>query len=182
MSGNIAPELAAARLYLETVTPYQNVSLLAESQENLTRLFERTKGLSTPIYPPTSPDLSLAELVQNYSSRFTRDTGIEVRVYRSRFQPIGKQQRSILFRIIQEQFNNIRRHSQARHVIVRMEIEDRIEISIIDDGVGLRNVATAQGYGFNKMLSLTQYYGGCLDFFEPAQQGCGLRISMPVAV
>lgn len=177
-----AQDLAAARLYLRTARRHQDASLLAESQENLTRLLERTKGFSTRIFPPMFPDLDLAEMVEDFSIGFKQDTGIEVKVYQSKMQPIGRQQRSILFRIIQEQLNNIRQQRSVRHVIVRVQVEDRIEITIVDDGDRFRDLDTGQGNAFNKMLSLAQYYGGCLDFFEPAQQGSGLRISMPVAV
>jgi signal transduction histidine kinase len=177
---SIAQDLAAARLYLDSSIGQPDEALLAENRDNLSRLIERTKGLSVKMFPSTFPDIGLGEMVEDLGDRFAGETGIQVAVQEGSGKKIGKEQRIILFRIVEEQFKNIRQHSLARNVSVRIETKNEIEVCIVDDGVGFSDVKTREGYGINKMLSLTQYYGGSLDFFKPSPQGCGLRITMPV--
>jgi signal transduction histidine kinase len=177
---NIAQELAAARLYLDMANEGSRKNILEESKDNLGRLIERTKGLSMKMYPSTFPSISLDEMIEDLSNRFMKETGIAVALSQDPLDGIGKDQRIILFRIIEEQFKNIQQHSSARNVTVRIKVKEQIEVSIVDDGVGYNVKLKKPGYGISKMLSLTRYYGGNLQFFEPHNKGCGLRISMPV--
>ena len=119
-------------------------------------------------------------MVEDLANRFIKETGIAVALSQDKLELIGKDQRIILFRIIEEQFKNIQQHSSAQNVTVRVIVKEQIEVFIVDDGVGFNNKQKKNGYGISKMLSLTQYYGGSLQFFEPHNNGCGLRISMPI--
>ena len=132
------------------------------------------------MYPSTFPSISLDEMIEDLANRFMKETGIAVALSQDTLDGIGKDQRIILFRIIEEQFKNIMQHSSAQNVTVRIAVKQRIEVSIVDDGIGYNLKLKKPGYGISKMLSLTQYYGGNLQFFEPHNKGCGLRISMPV--
>ena len=177
---NIAQELAAAKLYLDMANKHSHKKILEESKDNLSRLIERTKGLSMKMYPSTFPSISLDEMIEDLSNRFMKETGIAVALSQDTVELIGKDQRIILFRIIEEQFKNIQQHSAAKNVTLRIVVKERIEVFIVDDGIGYNVKMKKPGYGISKMLSLTQYYGGDLQFFEPHNKGCGLRISMPV--
>ncbi|HSB94566.1 MAG TPA: GAF domain-containing protein [Flavitalea sp.] len=177
---NIAQELAAAKLYLDMANPFSPGKVLTESRENLTRLIERTKGLSMKMYPSTFPSIRLDEMIEDLANRFMKETGIAVALSQDSLESMGKDQRIILFRIIEEQFKNIQQHSCAKNVTVRIAVKEQVEVFIMDDGIGYNVKMKKPGYGISKMLSLTQYYGGDLQFFEPHNRGCGLRISMPV--
>ncbi|MET0998680.1 MAG: sensor histidine kinase, partial [Marmoricola sp.] len=63
------------------------------------------------------------------------------------------------FRIVQEALTNVRRHSEARSVEVTLRyLADRVEIEVVDDGVGTS--APAGGNGLIGMRERAQMYGG----------------------
>jgi len=175
---HIAQDIAAARLYLDSASLAPDQDFLAESKNNLARVIERTKGLSIKMFPSTFRSSGLGGMVQDLANRFAAETGIEVSLYAGELDSMQKDQRIILFRIIEEQFRNIQQHSCATKVVVRIDLSEQVVVQVVDNGIGLRE--SGDGYGIKKMISLTEYYGGSLEFFEPSERGCGLRVSMPV--
>lgn len=178
---NIAQELAATRMYLDLASFGPGNPVIEKSKDNLGRLIEMTKGLSAKMFPSTFPTISLSSLIDGLCSRFSEESGISVQVTQNNPEKIGREQRIILFRILEEHFRNIEQHSRASKVYVDIEVKERIELYVFDNGIGFNASNARQGYGINKMLSLTEYYGGSLEFTCPEVGGCVLQINMPVA-
>lgn len=176
----IAQELAAARLYIELAAMEADTSILEESRNSLSRLIDRTRGLSMKMFPSTFPSVRIGEMLEDLSDRFMKETRIEVELSFIHLERIGREQGIILFRIIEEQLKNVERHSRARKVAISIEVGETIEVLMTDDGVGLTSDKMSAGYGITKMLSLTNYYDGNLEIFTPKNGGCALQISMPL--
>ncbi len=77
------------------------------------------------------------------------------------------------FRIVQEALTNVRRHSGARSVEVTLRyLADRLEIEVVDDGVGTS--APAGGNGLIGMRERAQMYGGTVA--ATTSPGAGFRV------
>jgi signal transduction histidine kinase len=89
-----------------------------------------------------------------------------------------------LFRIAQEAFNNILKHSGARSADISLDMDDEtLLMRISDDGVG---IAAAQftaiaSHGLASMRHRVRALGGRLDVRSPASGGTMLIVQVPIA-
>jgi signal transduction histidine kinase len=89
-----------------------------------------------------------------------------------------------LFRIAQEAFSNILKHSGAKSVDISLDMDDEILLMrIADDGVGIpdgRFTASAS-HGIASMRHRVRALGGRLDVRSPASGGTMLIVQIPMA-
>jgi two-component system CheB/CheR fusion protein len=84
-----------------------------------------------------------------------------------------------LFLIAREAIQNAARHSQARHIVVRLEERDGIRLSVEDDGKGLAKDSTdGDGMGLRIMRHRSELIGGKLQL--TSLDGRGTRVSVHV--
>ena len=84
-----------------------------------------------------------------------------------------------LLAIINEGFANIVRHANARNVLLKaVELDQKLQITIKDDGVGFSpNAGT--GYGLRNMRDRARLLNGELSFSEPSHKGTTVTLEIP---
>jgi two-component system sensor histidine kinase UhpB len=90
-----------------------------------------------------------------------------------------------IFRIIQEVFINIVRHSEATRVDIEIsEDEDDILIAIKDNGVGITEsqMLNPESFGIIGMNERTQQFGGKLEIIGIPSQGSVVTLSIPLTI
>ena len=90
-----------------------------------------------------------------------------------------------IFRIIQEVFINIVRHSEATRVDIELsEDEDDILITIKDNGVGITEsqMLNPESFGIIGMNERTQQFGGKLEITGTPSQGSVVTLSIPLTI
>lgn len=94
---------------------------------------------------------------------------------------VSEQQMLTLLRVLQESLTNVVRHAAARHVLVKLtRAEGMLELSITDDGQGLRTPAQAAGrFGISGMRERVSELNGELDLECPEAGGLRLRVRLP---
>jgi signal transduction histidine kinase len=86
----------------------------------------------------------------------------------------------VIYRIIQEQLNNILKHAKARETAIRLSQNDKsIILSIADNGVGFDTGQKRKGSGVNNIKSWAASYNGTADFVSEPGRGCSLIVSFP---
>ena len=91
-----------------------------------------------------------------------------------------------IFRIFQERLSNVARHARARHVQVRLWVDDPpdpvLYLSVRDDGVGAppQALADARSYGVLGMRERAGHFGGQLHIDSAPGQGTRVRLVMPL--
>jgi signal transduction histidine kinase len=100
-------------------------------------------------------------------------------------EPRFKSEASIaLFRIAQEAFSNILKHSQAKTADISLDMDDEtLLMRIADDGIGMpAGQFTAIGsHGLASMRHRVRALGGRLDVRKPASGGTMLIVQIPIA-
>ena len=92
-----------------------------------------TRGMQAPVAGPNDLPQTLGELI----TRFERDTGISVRFETDFDADIAMRTSHEIVRIVQEGLTNIRKHSGAKHVMVRLaSMRGSVRLVIEDDGRG----------------------------------------------
>ncbi|HSJ09332.1 MAG TPA: histidine kinase [Longimicrobiales bacterium] len=88
----------------------------------------------------------------------------------------------VLYRIVQESLSNVARHSGARRARVRIALEGRAVVALIeDDGHGFaidREMAEA-GLGLFGMQERGAYVGGAVDIESEPGHGTRVRVTIP---
>jgi PAS domain S-box-containing protein len=186
---NINQLLSTTKLYLELAKNDDNarLSLISRSAGNIHYAIREIRNISRSLVPPSIGDLglqdSVADLVE--SIRTTSTINIE-------FYPIGNVDRRLnddsrlmLFRVIQEQVDNVLKHSGARNLIIELgleEMENRIELSITDDGRGFDpEQADGNGLGLSNIRNKADLFGGRVHVRSAPGQGCILRVQVPAS-
>lgn len=117
--------------------------------------------------------------------RFERETGIKVHLSVSRRweRTLPSPTALNLYRILQECLNNVRLHSGARQVTIRLwaDADGTAELSVRDDGRGLDELANARyrGMGWLGMRERATVLGGRLTIRNSRRGGTRVRASFP---
>jgi PAS domain S-box-containing protein len=86
-----------------------------------------------------------------------------------------------IYRIIQEQLNNVYKHASASRVQIKMNAADgMIHITIIDDGIGFEIGIKKNGLGIVNIKNRVESFNGHINFKSNPGTGCVLQISVPV--
>lgn len=90
---------------------------------------------------------------------------------------LGVGQWSALTRILRELVSNVIAHSQATRLSIGFKLEnDRIELTIDDDGVGRNPRAWAHGLGLGGIRKRVKQLGGEIDWREVQPRGISCRV------
>ena len=87
-----------------------------------------------------------------------------------------------IFRIVQEQVNNILKHARATHAIINLSrAEDHITLIISDDGVGCDISKEEKGVGIINIKSRADLYNGKVTVTTKPAEGFQLKVVLPLS-
>ena len=87
----------------------------------------------------------------------------------------------MLYRIIQEQTNNIMRYAEAGYVRIAIDkSDDRLSLIIQDNGKGFDPTKQTKGIGLLNILNRAETLGGTLTIDTKPMGGCRLEVQIPV--
>jgi signal transduction histidine kinase len=138
----LGAELARLKSQLATLEESPVRELVAGRIDDVTaRLCEvdrSVRELSQTLETSTLADRPMPEALRREAETFMRRTGIDVVVETTgSFQGLSASQRIAIMRIVQEALANVREHSIATNVVVRVEaVPAGVQLRISDDGQG----------------------------------------------
>ena len=170
--------LAEKGVYLDEVTKLES---LAEKAHQDTRE-------SLELLRAYSGNSSLLLYLQEYLKNLSQDSGIDFRLDIEVDELyLGAPVELELARICQEAVTNIRKHSGAHNAQVKMRsVDNRLEVSIADDGCGFDAIAYYQdgaeskGHGLAVMRERAQSVGGNLLLLSQPGLGTEVKLSIPI--
>lgn len=157
-----------------------------EHADSAKRLAEQSlralKDIAMGLRPSMLDDLGLGSAVQWQVRQFSKHTGIPVNVHLDSLPlKLPEQQRTCVYRLVQEALTNCARHAKARNIdIVVSGSSDQIRVSIKDDGIGF-NLAGVRGGGLGLlgMQERVMELGGNLTLVSTPQKGTVLTARIP---
>lgn len=85
-----------------------------------------------------------------------------------------------IYRIIQEQVNNITKHAEAKNVTLELKTENEyIIITVADDGKGFKADQKRKGIGISNMMNRIESYNGEMNIDSSPGNGCIISITIP---
>lgn len=182
---NINQLLGASRMYLTMAKrggENSQMYLDRSSEYTLTAIEEirkLTKGLTTDIIKK----LGLCAAIEHITEDAMETTPIKISNALHGFSESSMNDKFKLniYRIVQEQLNNILKHAQASEVAIRLLQNKRaVLLTITDNGVGFDTHKTRAGIGIENIKSRAVSYNGTAAFVSKPGQGCVLNVRFPV--
>lgn len=131
------------------------------------------------VVSPIALDTTLADALARLAAGFERETGVAVAL-EVRAPGLGRELEVVLLRASQEGLANVRKHAQAQHIELTVEMEAGMARLIVrDDGVG-PGPDDAPGFGLAGLRDRVALAGGRVDFGAAPGGGAELRVELPV--
>jgi signal transduction histidine kinase len=176
------------RLQLEMMekrAPPRLRTKLAETRGVVEHAIVELRRAIAALSPAVLEQLGLSAALRQLTSRFRKLAPVQVRLQiPARLCGLPRQSEVILYRLVQECYNNIAKHALASHVNLRLHSTDTsLELSVQDDGVGF-DVEAALGkrnsYGLAGMRQRVALLGGTFQIHSRPHQGARIEIQLPI--
>ncbi len=164
--------------YTETRTKYIEE---LKSIEREIRLISHDLGTET-----LSTDVAYVDVVENLifdlceahklQFEFESDEAID-------WDIIDNQKKVNLFRIVQESLQNIFKHAQAKNIKISFDyVDDTINLTILDDGIGFKATKVKKGIGLKNITSRVRQMNGVVDFISNNEEIPGTKVTVGVPI
>jgi PAS domain S-box-containing protein len=186
---NVNQILSTTKLYLELAKNDNKgrMGLIGRSADNIHEAIHEIRNISRSLVPSSISDLGLRDSVNDLVESIRTTSAIHVEFYADDQvdAKIDDKLKLMLFRVIQEQLNNVLKHSAAKNLTIELTLEEgdsSIGLNITDDGKGFipEKIKNKKGLGLSNIMSRTDLFGGRLTIVSAPGEGCRLRVQVPV--
>jgi PAS domain S-box-containing protein len=179
---NINQILATTRLYVEYAQTNEAMrhELLESAKQFIVTAVKEIRNLSKSLVPPSLGEIGLVTAVNELVSsirelkkfEFSTDFGENLDE-----SLISEQLKLTIFRIIQEQLANIIKHSDAKHILIKINMQNgRLILTVKDDGKGFNVLQQSSGVGLKNISSRADLHGGAMHVQSEPGMGCQLDV------
>jgi two-component system, NarL family, sensor histidine kinase UhpB len=180
---NINQMLATAIMYQKMAfkEEFDCREMSLKTGEIVQMAIEEIRSLSKSLVGPDIIQMSLFECIRELLETVRTTTKIRVVFnFVGDFEDLSAKVKKMIFRIFQEQINNILKHAEANKIFVSLLLDKNfMSLNISDDGKGFDINETKNGIGLKNIRSRIEIYNGVLEIISAAGKGCALRIIIP---
>ncbi len=165
--------------------PEEASNALGRTIEAVEKSADELRRICRGLRPPLLDDLGLEPAIRLLAQEFEERTGLKVDLETQMDESVrvSKEVALCAYRVAQEAFNNISRHSDARSVDVSLiGGASEVMLSVYDDGRGFEvGEPTADGgVGITGMRERTSLVGGSLEIRSAPSQGTRVVLRVPL--
>ena len=186
----VGQSMLVIRLYLEMIQ-----SDLPDSAKHLNPKLEDTRQLTeqtiremrrliADLSPNVLEQLGLPASIRQIVNTFSRTFAGKVSLRMTRLDKLPRSSEIMLYRLVQECFTNVIKHSQAENVGLRLSRRNGcVKMKMDDDGVGFDVHEAAQkrdSYGLAGMRERVALLGGNIEINSTPGKGTKIDIALPV--
>ena len=187
---NINQILATSKLYLDVAIEENEprIELLSKSRKNISMAIEEIRKLSKELITPTLNDLGLIQSIRELIRSIQTVKKMKIRLHITGLEEHAMlpEQKITIYRIIQEQLNNILKHAQASSVLIELnrttDKNGQIVLQVRDDGRGFDPRMRSKGVGLSNILSRAELYNGRVEIDSAPGRGCRLEVILNTKV
>lgn len=180
---NINQILAGTKLYLGIAgnKSARLKKLIKYPLELIDTSMEEIRSLCHKMVTPIK-NIDLEDLVQTLVDDLNQNSTINtVFSYSIINESVPDDLKLNIYRIIQEQTNNILKYAEAKNVNISIKEKDNaINIMVEDNGKGFNVSRRRKGIGISNMINRIESYNGQIEIKSSEGNGCKICISIPV--
>lgn len=182
---NINQILATAKLCVDMAMNDEDVrkELLYKSYDNISKAINEIRYLSKNLVPPSLGDIGLKEALLEMIENMTvsPDLNIRIKANDQHIETLSNNKKLILYRIVQEQMNNIVKHARATQADIELKTSrKKAHLIIKDNGIGFDPKQKAKGIGLNNIVSRVEMQNGNMEIISSNGHGCVLKVDIPL--
>lgn len=180
---NINQLLGVVKLYIQhaLMNPAMREEMLEKCAHYITQTIEEIRSLSRSLLPPSLNEQGFMESVYQLVEDIGHARDMEIHVRHAGFDEskVADNRRLVLYRIIQEQMNNVLKHSQAEEVVIELKPSGvHTQLTIRDNGVGFNAADIKPGMGLNNIRNRIEVFNGEMEIQSTPGNGCSLRVKV----
>lgn len=182
---NINQILATIKVYLGMVMTGQNSpgDLIDKCYKYLNEAINEIRKLSHSLVAPSLGDIGLYEALLELVNNINNVDGMEVQLKVDKKyskKVLDKNKELVLYRIVQEQLNNIIKYAGAKETMIMVtSTGNNLLLKVADNGVGFDPKKRAKGIRLKNIRSRVEFYSGSMNLISAPGKGCTLEIIMP---
>ncbi|MFT3933627.1 MAG: histidine kinase [Chitinophagaceae bacterium] len=181
---NICQILAAVKIQLSLFTGKQTegLAILKGCIKYIDEALIETRDISHRMVMPRFAETSLANALTNLATVYNNDIRtVQVTIDNANPVRMPIAHKEALYRIAQEQLNNMQKYSRATLVTLSLRVEDAwVRMSIEDNGTGFDPGSIKPGIGLSNIKSRAESLQGIAEIISAPGQGCSLRVVLPL--
>lgn len=179
---NVNQILASIKLFLKMATEKGTAGrndLVNRSLTLLDNAIEEIRSLSQNQVTPVK-EVDLRELVQTLVDRLNDSTSLHTTFTYEKERTIDDDLKLNIYRIVQEQINNILKYADATEVGINIYTEDNfLRVTVADNGKGFDPAIKRKGIGISNMINRVESFNGELNIVSSPGNGCRIEIWIP---
>jgi two-component system sensor histidine kinase UhpB len=182
---NINQILASTKLYLEIACNSDtelSTQALSRGYENVNLAIAEIRRLSKQLVPPVLEDM-LTNVLKEMTDEIHAATNINFIFDLTAFdeKKLNDDIKLMIYRIVQEQVNNIVKHARASQVHINITNDAKqISLLIADNGVGFDTKQKSKGIGLRNIENRVKFYKGNATIRSESEKGCILEVYIPM--
>ncbi|MEN2414748.1 tetratricopeptide repeat-containing sensor histidine kinase [Flavobacterium mesophilum] len=149
---------------------------------NLENIYSKARNISKENSFITTDENYISELKEMISGYKTQKVNILLQGFDTvRWNQVEKNKKIILYRIMQELFLNMKKHSEASLVSVIMKVSNHnLTVLYIDNGIGTKNNALILKNGLQNVENRIKTIKGTITFDKNSDKGFKLSFTFPI--
>jgi two-component system sensor histidine kinase UhpB len=182
---NISQSLSSCKLLLDTTLKKDssNAAIINKVLTNIATAINELRNISYSLSASALQIIGLPQALTDLIGRVTSKSKIAIYLDANKYRIVKKYNLKVhltVYRIVQEQLQNIVKHSGASqaHVILRIE-KDKIFVEVNDNGRGFDKKKLQPGLGLTNIFNRVEHYNGKIEIDSAPGKGCSLKAWMP---
>lgn len=173
--------LASTKLCLDLgrSNPELKDEMILKAEEQILYAINEIRNISKTLVPHGIENAGLVENVDDMIDTIQRSSGIRFtsELDRKALSGLTTERQTAVYRIIQEQVNNILKHASASHVQIQVRQDDDLfQLMIRDDGKGFNTETKRSRIGLSNIKSRVELLNGEIEIISSAGEGCCMKI------
>lgn len=185
---NVNQILSVSLLYLGIARQQQkNTDGFSETidtcKKHISEAIDEIRKLSHQLAPTAKDEVSFKDVFASLIDSLTRNSTVEVHLYFDEFEPerISYDIQTTLYRILQEQMNNVFKYAAANSVEIDVLLRNEvISLRIADNGKGFDPKSVSKGIGLGNIKRRAEMYGGKYSCYSSPGHGCEIVVAIPL--
>ncbi|RXK62613.1 PAS domain S-box protein [Lacibacter luteus] len=182
---NINQLLSVVKLYLGLIKTEKtyNEEIIEKSYTHLIEAMNDIRKLSHSLVAPSLGHDGLKEAIEDLMESVQQPHNLQINLSIDEDYDalqVDKNKELMLYRIIQEQLNNIIKYAQANSIGISLKQQgSNLHLTITDNGIGFDTAQSVNGIGLKNINSRVNFYSGKMDITSAPGYGCTLEVSIP---
>jgi len=162
----------------------KRLTIITEAEELFSKIMTEIRNISNDLMPAVLREFGLLIAIKKLIREFTSNTNINVSFENNiEDKSFNKKTEVHIYRIIQEAYSNILKHSKATTIFLSLKIvENNIELTVRDNGIGfeMNQETYIKGNGISNINERINILEGTVKITSEINEGTEIYCKIPI--